>query len=87
MDDCVTVTRIFVTPMVVAPELQAITERNHELARCMANPTIYYRSDQLPELMGRFDQCPTGRYMLVRCLPGILSFEKIQSATDRKRKN
>ena len=85
MDACVTVTRIAVTPMVVAPELQAIMERNRELARCIADPGTYYRSDQLPELMGRFANCPTGRYMLVLCLPGIISFEKIQSATNRKR--
>jgi hypothetical protein len=86
LDACVTVTRIEVG--IAVPELEAITERNSELARFIANPSTYsYRSDDpLPELLCRFDHCPTGHYTLVRCLPGIISFDEIQSATKRKQK-
>ena len=65
----------------VQRKLQAIAARNRALARFVADPRAY-AGDELLTLMRQFDNCPTGRYMLARCLPGIPSFFKIQNSTD-----
>ena len=65
----------------VQRKLQAIAARNRALARFVADPRAY-AGDELLTLMRQFDNCPTGRYMLARCLPGIPSFFKIRKSTD-----
>ena len=55
------------------PKLQSIATRNRALARFVSNPRAY-PGDELLALMRQSDNCPTGRYMLARCLPGIPSF-------------
>ena len=65
----------------VQRKLQAIAARNRALARFVADPRAY-AGDELLTLMRQFDNCPTGRYMLVCCLLGIPSFFKIQNSAD-----
>jgi hypothetical protein len=79
---CATVTQIQlrnrISPINFRPgELQVIAARNRELARFIANPREY-PGDELLALMSQFGSCPTGRYMLARCLPGIPTFFKIK---------
>ena len=50
--------------------------RNNELARFVASPSTY-PTHSLPSLMVQFDQCPSGRYMLARRLPEMLSFDDL----------
>ena len=54
-------------------KLQSIATRNRALARFVANPRAY-PGDELLALIGKFDKCPTGRYVLACCIPGIPSF-------------
>ena len=69
-----------------AQHFQRITARNQKLALFLANP-MTYPTHQLPTLMRQFDNhCPTGRYLLSRCLPEILAFNQIQSAKKRTSK-
>ena len=58
------------------PQLRRILDRNNELARFVASPSTY-PTDNLPSLIVQFDQCPSGRYMLARRLPEMLSFEDL----------
>jgi hypothetical protein len=82
IEACATVTRIqhnkssrstAFNPPAVQYKLQTITTRNRDLARFVTNPRAYPGEDLLA-LMGQCDKCPTGRYMLARCFPGIPSF-------------
>jgi hypothetical protein len=84
---CATVTQIQLcnnypayefSPAAVRRKLRAIATRNRELARFVANPREY-PGDELVALMSKFDNSPTGRYMLACCFPGIPSFFKIKS--------
>ena len=61
-------------------QLQKVTTRNKELNWFRVNPCIY-PTRNLPALMCQFDNCPTGRYMLARRLPELLSFEKLCGGT------
>lgn len=63
-------------PDAVLLKLQVIAWRNRKLARFVANPS-HYPGDELLALMSQFDRCPTGRYMLARCVPEIPGFFKI----------
>ena len=63
----------------VRRKLQVIATRNRELARFVADPRAYPTGNEMLALMGQFDNCPTGRYMLARCFPEIYSFFKIKS--------
>jgi hypothetical protein len=84
MEACTTVTQIQVIRYNhqgdivpdVCPEMQQLqntVSRNRELVQFAANPGIY-PTGKLPELIRQFDNCPTGRYMLARRLPEVLSF-------------
>ena len=86
VEACATVTTIdvddFDPPTFFSPEveqqLEAIAWRNRDLARLVASPSTY-PIGRLPSLMLRLGNCPTGRYMLARCLPGMVSFESVKS--------
>ena len=81
IEACTTVTQVQLgnfLPAAVQEKLQTIATRNRELARFIANPRAYL-GDELVKLIRKLDNCPTGRYMLARCLPGITSFVKIKS--------
>ena len=56
------------------PEIRRILTRNNDLARFVANPSTY-PADKLPSLIIQFHQCPSGRFMLARCLPELLSLQ------------
>jgi hypothetical protein len=60
------------------PEIRRILARNNELARFVASPSTY-PTHRLPFLIVQFDQCPSGRYMLARRLPEMLSFQHLGS--------
>ena len=61
--------------------MRKLAARNEELARFEANPSIY-PTENLLALMPRFDNCPTGRYMLSRSLPQVFSFENLSRCTN-----
>ena len=65
--------------------LQKLTTRNQELARFITNPSTY-PTDELLALIPDLDNCPTGRYMLARRLPGVFSFATIQNTQSKKLK-
>ena len=93
VDACATVTTIEVQDVdpftFFSPELkqqlEAIARRNRELARLVANPSAFPMS-RLPSLMLQLGNCPTGRYMLARCLPGMVSFESVKSKEPNPKK-
>ena len=58
------------------PQLRRILARNNELACFVASPSTF-PTDKLPSLILQFDNCPSGRYMLARCLPEVLSFQHL----------
>ena len=83
IDGCATITQFAaihdIRPDLDRPlplQLQRTLARNNELARFVASPSTY-PTHSLPNLILQFDQCPSGRYMLVRRLPEVLSFEHL----------
>ena len=58
------------------PDIRRALARNNELARFVASPSTY-PTQSLPSLILQFDNCPSGRFMLARCLPEVLSFEHL----------
>jgi hypothetical protein len=88
IEACATVTRIQLDRIfaprcfeaaAVQKKLKKIKRRNRELACFVASPRDYPSGDELLTLMRQFDNCPTGRYMMARCFPGIPSFFKSKS--------
>ena len=57
-------------------QLQLIASRNRELARWVAMPNTH-SAFELMSLILQLENCPTGRYMLARCLLGMVSFENM----------
>jgi hypothetical protein len=58
------------------PEIHRALARNNDLARFVSCPSTY-PTHNLPSLIVQFDQCPSGRFMLARRLPEMLSFEDL----------
>ena len=65
--------------------LQRIATRNVELGRFVASPSTY-PTDKLLTLMGQFNNCPSGLYMLTRRLPGVFSFDKLRAPILQKKR-
>ena len=58
------------------PGIRRTLARNKKLALFVASPSTY-PIHSLPSLIVQFDHCPSGRYMLARRLPEVLSFEDL----------
>ena len=83
VEACVTIQRIEVDSHghrgdydddVMVVQLRRFAARNEQLARFMASPNTY-PNVQLLDLMRQFNNCPTGRYRLARCLPGMFTIQ------------
>ena len=81
MEGCATITKIEETGFTRRQhnQLRRITARNRKLARLAvaAGPSSTCPTHSLPDLIVQFDQCPSGRYMLARRLPEVLSFDHL----------
>lgn len=67
-------------------KLERVMIRNEELDNYVENPSTYPDA-KLLWLMLQFDNCPTGRYLLARHLPEVLSFEtKIEESQSKQKK-